>query len=237
MKGFRICRICGINIEFHPSFIFLVTLFAWILILTFSQALPELPLTSLLAAVVFSVFLLILSIIFHELAHSLVVKRFKVEVSRIVLFFLGGVAQFDEKAFDKPVQELLISAVGPLSSLLLAGIFFGVKSLLAPSALAVHIFNWFFTINICLAVFNSLPCFPMDGGRILRAICFWKTKDFVKATKIAGYAASAVGILIIVGVFLWQGWFAGIWIGMIIWLVISEANREYQHVKRTKTKD
>jgi Zn-dependent protease/CBS domain-containing protein len=173
------------------------------------------------------------SIVTHELAHSLLAIRNHIPVKEITLFVFGGVSQITKEATN-PRAELLIAMVGPLTSMALAGVFYGLHLLLAGNEqiLAASSMWWLARINIVLAVFNLIPGFPLDGGRILRALVWHRTQDYHRATRIAtkvgrgiAYAFIAVGVAFI---FAFQSWLNGVWLIFIGWFLNDAARASYQ---------
>jgi Zn-dependent protease/predicted transcriptional regulator len=164
---------------------------------------------------------LFLSIIFHELCHSLVARRFGMPIKGITLFVFGGVAEMEEEP-PNPKAELFMAAAGPLSSLALSGLFFGFHFLLKASGQAQHVtivLDYLWKINLILAAFNTVPAYPLDGGRIFRA-ALWKWKNSLKwATRIASYFGSGFGFLLMFLGFL--NIFRGALVGGIWWIVIG----------------
>ena len=176
------------------------------------------------------------SIITHELAHSILAIRNNIPVKDITLFVFGGVSQITKEA-THPKAEFSIAIVGPLTSLVLAGIFYGLHLLLAGTQqiLAASLMQWLARINVILAVFNLIPGFPLDGGRILRALVWQQTNDYRRATRIAtkvgqgiAYAFIAGGIAIILTPRLL--WFNGLWFILIGWFLRNAARASYQQV-------
>jgi CBS domain-containing protein len=161
--------------------------------------------------------------------------RNNIAVKEITLFVFGGVSQITKEA-THPRAELSIAIVGPLTSLALAGIFYGLHLLLAGAqqTLAASLMQWLVLINVALAVFNSIPGFPLDGGRIFRALVWHRTHDYTRATRIAtkvgrgiAYAFIAGGIVLI---FVLQLWFDGMWLIFIGWFLNDAARASYQQV-------
>jgi len=161
--------------------------------------------------------------------------RNNIAVKEITLFVFGGVSQITKEA-THPRAELLIAIVGPLTSLALAGIFYGLHLLLAETQhiLAASLMQWLALINAILAVFNLIPGFPLDGGRIFRALVWHRTHDYHRATRIAtkvgqgiAYAFIAGGIVLI---FALQSWFNGLWLIFIGWFLRDAARDSYQQV-------
>lgn len=167
---------------------------------------PGLPSVAYIAAGVATAVAFLASLLTHEIAHAVVAQRSGVEVHGITLWLFGGVARLGGEARD-PAAELRIAGVGPLMSLVLAGIFF-VAAGLAPAFdtpdIVVGPLRWLAAINVALAVFNLMPAAPLDGGRILRAFLWWRRGDRVSAAVTSTRAGKAFGFLL-VGLGLW-GW-------------------------------
>jgi Zn-dependent protease len=176
------------------------------------------------------------SIITHELAHSILAIRNNIPVKEITLFVFGGVSQITKET-THPRAELSIAIVGPLTSLALAGIFYGLHLLLASTQqdLAASSMGWLAWINVLLAVFNLIPGFPLDGGRIFRALVWQRTHDYHRATRIAtkvgqgiAYAFIVVGLALII--FSPPNWLNGMWLIFIGWFLRDAARASYQQV-------
>ncbi|WP_330300649.1 site-2 protease family protein [Streptomyces sp. NBC_00503] len=176
------------------------------------------------------------SLLAHELAHAVVARRNNVAVDDIVLWLLGGVARLRSEA-STPAAELRIAGVGPLVSLCLGGCFalaaWLVDSAVGPG-LASEALVWLAVINLLLAVFNSVPAAPLDGGRLLRAFLWWRTGDRARAT--AGAAAAGRGFgwfLLLVGLLLFARGdvVGGLWLAMIAWFLIAAATAEGQQAE------
>lgn len=186
------------------------------------------------------------SVLLHELSHALVGRMFGIPVRRITLFIFGGMAHLESEP-PSPKSELLMAAAGPIASI---GI--GVLSLLGAALLAggaleratdpmavltqlgpvATLLFWLGPVNILLGLFNMVPGFPLDGGRVLRAILWATTKDLEKATRWASWCGQAVGwLLIALGVTsLFAGGFGqGLWLMLIGWFLLSAAKASYQH--------
>ena len=146
---------------------------------------------------------LFISIVFHELSHSLVARKYGLPIKGITLFLFGGVADMHEEP-ENPKSELLMAIAGPASSFLLAGIVFLVYTLGDQAGFplsVIAVLKWMMTINIILGVFNCIPAFPTDGGRVFRAI-LWKWKNNLRwATKIASSVGAGFGwVLVFLGI-------------------------------------
>lgn len=235
MKGsLRLGRIAGIEIGIHYTWLLAFILITWSLAQGFfPQAYPGWGpgtywITGILAAL-----LLFVSVLLHELAHSLVAQARGLPVRSITLFIFGGVSNLEEEA-KKPAIEFTMTIVGPLTSLALAVIFWGLSQLIdTPSSPAAAMLNYLWQINALLAAFNLLPGFPLDGGRVLRSILWGTTGNLVRATNIAATVGRFFGwALIAFGVFqLLQGNFlGGLWIAFIGWFLSSAADASRRDV-------
>jgi Zn-dependent protease/CBS domain-containing protein len=225
--SFRLLRISGIDIGIHYSWLLIFILIAWSLAQGyFPQAYPGWTVVTYWVTGVIASLMLFISVLLHELAHSLVAKARGLPVSSITLFIFGGVSNL-EKEPEKPSTEFTMAIVGPLSSLIIGGIFWGLLQVLtkqtSPVAAMLH---YLALINVILAAFNMLPGFPLDGGRVLRSILWGTMKDLKKATNIAATVGQAFGwAMIALGVFwLFTGNFiGGLWIAFIGWFLSSAA--------------
>lgn len=237
MKGSLVIgKIKGIEIEINISWLVIFALLTYMLATSyFPVNYPEWNetvnwvLATVMALMFFS------SVLLHELSHSLVSIRQGLIVKKITLFIFGGMAQI-EKEVDDPVKELKIAIAGPAMSIVLAGIFFLFANVLAAAGAQAYFivpFTYLATVNIILAIFNMVPAFPLDGGRVLRAI-IWKVKgDMQQATKIASSLGSFFGyFLIFNGVFLALAGnlFNGLWFLFIGWFITQASQSSYQHV-------
>jgi Zn-dependent protease len=190
------------------------------------------------------------SVLAHELAHALVARPLGVPVSGITLFLFGGMAHLDRDA-ERPRTEFLIAAVGPVTSIAI-----GVGALLGAAALSgvdagagadvdvarragplATLLFWLGPLNVFLGVFNLVPGFPLDGGRMLRAVLWWATGSYLRATSVAAMVGQAVGVLLIVaGVAMVLGLAVplfgtgsaqGVWLALVGWF-LSRAARASQ---------
>lgn len=127
--------------------------------------------------------LLFISVLLHEFGHSLVAIYYKVPVKRITLYFLGGVSEIEEEAHT-PGAEFRLAVVGPLISIALGIIFYGLQIIPSLPLGAIAVFYYSSYINFVLGAFNLIPAFPMDGGRVFRAL-IWTRKDYLYSTKLA----------------------------------------------------
>jgi len=170
--------------------------------------------------------LLFVAVVLHELTHSYVAKSYGVEIERIVLLPIGGVSQMKELPKD-PHQELRIAVVGPLSNLVIAGVFYPIYLFFGNSL--SHDLNfllyYFILLNLLLGLFNLLPAFPMDGGRVLRAYLA-ERMNFIKATKLAASIGKQLAIIMaIIGILIFNPFL--IFIAIFVYL---GADQEYNQV-------
>ncbi len=165
--------------------------------------------------------------------HSVVAQRCGIPVKSITLFFFGGVSQISEEPQAARI-EFSIAVAGPLTSILLGTIFWLIWYLVSPSIDVITAISfWLGWTNIFLALFNFMPGFPLDGGRVLRSIIWWRTGNLRLATRLASYIGRGTGIIIIlVGVWLILNneWWSGIWLGAIGWYLSSAAANIYAHL-------
>ena len=173
--------------------------------------------------------LFLVSILAHEASHAVVALRHGVAVERITLWLLGGVAQLEGGA-KAPADEFLIAVAGPVMSIAIGvvggALAFGLDAASAP-ALLVEMLKWLAGINLVLAVFNLVPAAPLDGGRVLRAALWAKSKDRLRATVIASKAGRLFGVALIAGgVLLFLGGGNGLWFALLGWFVINAASAE-----------
>jgi Zn-dependent protease/sulfur carrier protein ThiS len=179
-------------------------------------------------------------IVFHELSHSLVARRFGMPIKEITLWIFGGVAHMEENP-PNPRAEFLMAIAGPLSSFLLGFICFGIKELggnLGGSVLAQGIFWYLFRINLLLGIFNLIPAFPLDGGRALRAGLWRWRNDIIGATRISSYIGSGFAFVLIFLGFLSMfrgGIFGGIWWILIGLFLHSASKNSYKQLLMVKT--
>jgi Zn-dependent protease/predicted transcriptional regulator len=224
--GFLIGRILGIPIYLHSSWVLAFVLISLSLEGQFAQQFPKwTPTWHWTIGLVTSV-LFFASVVFHELCHSVVARRYKIRVISITLFIFGGLARIGRDP-DKAIQEFNIAVAGPVSSYFLAAVFYSFTLLFRSNEMISALSLWLAEINFGLATFNLLPGFPLDGGRIFRALVWGWTKDFSRATRVAG----ASGRLIAYGMILFGIWYAvfrsqwqsGLWFAFIGWFLLNAA--------------
>ncbi len=175
-EGFQIGRIYGIPIFLHPSWFFIFGLIAVSFVSKYEALNLSIPTTQLWGLGLATSLLFFGSLVFHEMAHSVTAKHYKIPVVSITLFIFGGVARISRDP-SRAIEEFNIAAAGPVSSFLLAGGFGIVYRAAGTNQVLQALAGSLSLINLSLALFNLLPGFPLDGGRIFRAIIWGFTKD------------------------------------------------------------
>ena len=254
-SGLRLGRIFGINIYIDWSWIFIFLLVTWNLAAgVFPQLHPNWGATLNWGTAIVASLLFFASVLAHELAHSLVAKARGLPVRNITLFLFGGVSNIQREPASAGT-EFVMSIVGPLTSIVLGVIFLLLSGATAagsdvitgnsigalarldpPSTLLL----WLGPINILLGVFNLIPGFPLDGGRVLRSVLWALTKNLRLATRWASWVGQAVawlfifgGISMIFGIsipFFGTGFIGGLWLAFIGWFLNNAAVQSYQQV-------
>lgn len=236
--GIPIGKAFGISLRLHYSWFFIFVLVTWALAAAyFPTTYPTWNLTLKITAGVITSFLFFASVLVHELMHSIVALRQGIKIQAITLFFLGGVSQMSGEP-KTAGDEFRMAAAGPFSSLVLGGIFLGIYYVLhglsgIPAQFVAAISYYLGLINILLGAFNLIPGFPLDGGRVLRSIIWWRNKNMKSATRIASNIGRVFGFLfILVGVFLvlTGNIFNGIWLGLIGFFLITAAGASYRQI-------
>jgi Zn-dependent protease/predicted transcriptional regulator len=233
-QTFSLGRISGIRIGVNWSVLFIVALLAYGLAAgQFPAEVPRRPEAEYIVAGVITALAYIGSLLVHELAHALVARRNGIKVEDITLWLLGGVSRL-EGEFPGPGAELRVAGAGPLSSLLLGGLFLLVTWAVVAAGgrgVVVAALAWLGGINILLAVFNVIPAAPLDGGRLLRAVLWSITKDKYKAEIWSARSGQVFGwVLAVVGIYLVlvQRDYSWLWFVLLGWFLISAASAENQ---------
>ncbi len=226
--AWKIGTIMGIPIRVHFTWFIVFGLITWSLsTFYFPKAAPELPVASHWIKGAIAAILLFGSVAFHELAHSIVAMRYKISIEGITLFIFGGVAQMRGEP-PHPKAEFRIAIAGPVSSFILAGLFFYLTANTTGGMRAL--FAYLAQINLILGIFNLIPGFPMDGGRVLRSILWEKRKNFFYATqKASGIGQKIALFFIFFGIFsVFTGVPEGLWLILIGWFLYTAAQASYQ---------
>jgi Zn-dependent protease/CBS domain-containing protein len=225
----KLGRIAGIEIGLHYSWFIIAILIAFTLKDQFRTVNPDWSPALMWGIALVTAVLFFVALLLHELAHSLVAKSRGLKVRAITLFALGGVSQIESEASDAK-SEFWIAIVGPLTSLAIGALCLGVERLVYPGQGAepttpvAALLTWLGRINVMLALFNMIPGYPLDGGRVLRSIIWWIGNSQERATKWASYAGQMVAFLFILyGLFasFTTRSFQGLWIVFIGWFLLD----------------
>ncbi len=231
--SWRVGRVAGVEIRIDISWGLIALLVGYTFYVVLSSRFDTAGTGTLVIAAVAMTLAFFGSVLIHELAHALVAKRRGVTVRGITLFLFGGATHADLET-KKPMDELVISAVGPLTSLALAALFWLVAQVPGQELLA-YASGYLGWINLALAVFNLVPGFPLDGGRILRSLVWRSTGDIYRATRVAATGGRIVGmILIAIGVFelIFLGALVnGLWLMAIGWFLSQAAMASFTHLQ------
>ena len=232
-RSIRIGTFAGIPFGIHPLWLLIVGLITWMLATGWYPAQAEgiSPAAAWVLGLA-SALLLFASIVAHEYGHAIVARSRGVEVEEIDLWLLGGVARM-RGAPRRPQDELAYAIAGPAVTLVIAGVF-GALVLLTPAGTPLHaLVAYQALVNVVLLVFNMVPAFPLDGGRVLRALLWRSTGDPVRATRSAarlgrgfGFVLAGLGLLEVL-----YGFVGGAWLALIGWFLISASGSEALHAE------
>lgn len=171
------------------------------------------------------------SVLVHELTHSVIALANGIPVKNITLYVFGGVSQIAREA-TSPLSELVMAAAGPASSLVIAGLFWGLGALVGKSSQHLAaLTQWLANINLVLGIFNLVPGFPLDGGRVLRSTIWLATGNYGRATRLATMAGQGIAYLFIfMGIIMifTGNWVSGLWIAFIGWFLENAASSSYR---------
>ena len=232
-NAFSLGKLFGIQLRLHYSW------FIIFILITIPLVSPHwFSLVYWVTGIVTSL-LLFASIVAHELAHSLVARANGIPIKSITLFIFGGVAQMTREA-ARPGAEFKMAAAGPACSLVIGGLFallylFTQSMIESIEAMAY----WLAYTNVALAVFNLIPGFPLDGGRVFRSFLWRLTGNYERSTRIATQVGRGVGYLLILGGILiaflhpfgLDGWFNGLWLAFIGWFLENAASASYRQAQ------
>lgn len=236
-RSIKVTELGGFDINVDASWLLIAALIIWSLSSGYlPDALPDASQPALLIAAVVATLGLFTSLVLHELAHSVMARRHGLKITGITLFLFGGVAEMESEPSD-PTVELQVAIVGPLASLGLAGLFWS-SAVMAPAVglgpIVTTILGYLATINLALALFNMVPAFPLDGGRVLRALLWGRSGDLVSATQRAA-AISAVFAWGLIGLgalaMFSLGPAAGLWPILVGLFLLALGRAAYQQVE------
>ena len=231
----KLGRIFGVEIGLHYSWFIIALLITFSVAGEFRVNNPHWSDSLRWALAIVTAVLFFISIVAHELSHALVAKARGLPVRSITLFALGGVAQIEKEAADAKT-EFWMGIVGPITSFVIGLLCLGITLALGwkppqfPQQPLPAILMWLGVINIGLALFNMIPGFPLDGGRVLRGILWWITGDARRATTIAARVGQIIAFgMIIYGVMQFFGGSGinGLWLAFIGWFLLSASRESY----------
>lgn len=231
----KIGRVAGIEIGIHYTWLLIGVLITGSFIGYLSDTHPFWPSKTIWSAAIVISVLFFLSVTVHEMAHALVARAYGIPVRTITLFALGGVTRIQKQAAN-PAAEFWMGLAGPLVCAALGmvcgwlGAWWGRGSNIMTVQPPVVILVSLSSLNLMLAMFNLIPGFPLDGGRILRALLWWIGGDEIRATRISSRAGQGVA-LVLFGLGLWEFLSAeslsGIWLGLLGWFLLDAATGSY----------
>jgi Zn-dependent protease len=225
----RLGRVFGIDIGANWSLIFIFALIAWTLAGSIlPQDVPGQPALAYWATGAVGAIAFFVGLLAHELAHALVARRSGVKVAGITLWLFGGVSQLEGEP-KSPGGEALIAGVGPLTSFAVALVAFVLGAVLPRPALLADLFAWLAFVNLALGLFNLVPAFPLDGGRLLGAFFWWRSgsrqrgvHSAVRIGRIFAYLMIAFGVFeLFTGAVL-----NGVWSAFLGWFLLSAGSSE-----------
>jgi len=229
-SAFRVGRILGISIEIHPSWLLILAFLSWSLSSgLYPDQYEDWSEAAYWITGTVSALLLFATVLIHELAHAIVAKRRGLDVPRITLFIFGGMSHLERQPTSAG-EEFQIAAAGPATSLVIAAVTAGLGFAFQRGPEQVEaVFFYLALVNTALAIFNFLPGFPLDGGRVLRSIAWKRTGSFRRATRIAsavgeffGYGLIFAGFVILLS----GGLLDGLWLAFIGWFLLGAARSE-----------
>ncbi len=234
--GLRLFRVAGIQIRLDYSWLLIFFLIWWSLSAGyFPRAYPEASALATWGTGLAATLLFFLSVLAHELSHSLVAKRLGLDVPSITLFLFGGASEMAEEPGD-PGTEFRIAIVGPFSSFVLAAGFAALAWALPGSVhpLVGAMVGYLAWINVALGVFNLLPGLPLDGGRVLRALVWWRTGSLERGSKVASDAGKglAFGVMALGALQIFGGaLLGGLWLILIGMFLRGLAGASYRQLE------
>ena len=230
-SNIKLGKVSGIEIGLHFSWFIIAALIVFSLVERFREAHANWTRGEIWTVALVTAAFFFVSLLLHELAHSWVAQKRGLRVKAITLFALGGVSQIQEDSTDAKT-EFWVAIAGPIASLMIGLVCLNIALDLGwhrsaePQSALTGILVWLGYINISLAAFNMIPAFPLDGGRVFRAIVWAITKDANRATRVAGRIGQTVAFLFIADG-IWRYFsgagFAGLWIAFIGWFLMDAA--------------
>jgi len=230
-SGWRIGRLAGIDLAVHPSWLVIAFLLTFSLAdAFFPRLIPGWTVGQYWLLGAATAFLFFASVVAHEFSHALVARRFGLKVAGITLFIFGGATTIETDS-RSPREEALIALAGPASSLIIGVVLLGIGAVV-ESREARALLGWLGVINLVLGAFNLVPGYPMDGGRVLRAILWRLRGDPNAATRQAAMVGRVVGYLMVAGGIVWalrsRDIGSGLWLALVGWFLATAAEATMQ---------
>lgn len=231
----KLGRIAGIGVGLHYSWFIIALLIIFSLVNQFRSATPRWSSTIVWTSAIITGLLFFAALLMHELAHSLAARAHGMRVQAITLFALGGISQIETDVPDARA-EFWIAIAGPITSTVIGILFLGIARMAgwlpgtAPANAIVAVLLWLGYINLLLAAFNMIPGFPLDGGRVLRALIWWITQSADRSMRLAAQAGEVVAFaFIVLGLmrFFVGANFGGLWIAFIGWFLLDASRTSY----------
>tara|TARA_R110002096_G_scaffold119038_13_gene257864 strand:+ start:15832 stop:16962 length:1131 start_codon:yes stop_codon:yes gene_type:complete len=235
-NAFNLIEVFGFKIRVDPSWFLIAALMVWSLTTAyFPTILPEQSNLDLVAISIIATIGAFVSLLIHELSHSLVARIYNIKVTNITLFIFGGVAELEEDV-TTPAAEFWVSIAGPVSSFSLAVLFYTIghiNAALNASAPLIELLSYLTLINVIIAVFNLVPGFPLDGGRILRSVLWKLSGNYVGATYVASLGGQVFAVFLMLtgmlAVFTSAG-AGGLWQVLIGFFIFMASRSSYAQV-------
>ena len=221
----------GIDLAIHPSWLVIAFLLTFSLAdAFFPRVIPGWTAGQYWLLGTGTAVLFFASVLAHELSHAIVARRLGLKVGSITLFIFGGATTIETESAS-PRDEALIALAGPFMSLAIGGALLGIGALISHSELQV-LLGWLGVINVALGAFNLVPGYPMDGGRVLRAILWRLQGDRLLATRQAAMGGRVIGYLLVAGGIFWalrsQDIGSGLWLALVGWFLATAAEATLQ---------
>ncbi|MDQ3148567.1 MAG: site-2 protease family protein [Chloroflexota bacterium] len=230
-SGWKVGRVAGIDLAIHPSWLVIAFLLTFSLAdALFPRLIPGWTTGQYWLVGVGTAFLFFASVLAHEFSHAIIARRLGLKVAGITLFIFGGATSIETDSRSAR-DEALIALAGPVASLLIGGAFLGIGALV-PQPEVRAIVGWLGIINIVLGAFNLVPGYPMDGGRVLRAILWRVRGDPLTATRQAAMVGRVIGYLMVAGGIYWalrsRDIGSGLWLALVGWFLATSAEATMQ---------
>lgn len=235
----KLGTVFGVELGLHYSWLVIALLITFSLVGEFHSTNPAWSEALVWSTAILTGVLFFACLFAHELSHALVARARGLPIHKVTLFLLGGVAQMEKEAAD-PKTEFWMAIAGPITSAVLGFILLALASVSgwtfrsSPQTPAAALLVWLGYINFALAAFNMIPAFPLDGGRVLRAILWWVMGNVERATRVAARVGQAIATLFIgFGIlrFFQGAGLGGLWLAFIGWFLLQAASATYLQVR------